>query len=325
MEASPTSQRTLRPLGVGEILDRAVTLCVRNFPLLALIWGVFAVVSAVLTFLGTADQSKFYGALADAIRQQSHGGTFDWSALARANGGGVPFNGWTIAFFAWIVLLSPLPTAALIAATSFFYLGRRTTFGEVYRIALHRFLNLFMYNLLWLVCVPIVYIVFVLAGIAIGIALFALAAVLHTVGIVINVILGTILGLAFFAFALVAGLGYSVGFYTCVIERRNFAESFTAGLRRVFARAVLGRSLLLGLVYLAVTLGYLIVSTMGQAVLYGLVRSQALGVAYTTLLEIAAIVFLTTFITIFYYDLRVREEGFDLQLSASDVAAAANA
>jgi hypothetical protein len=37
---------------------------------------------------------------------------------------------------------------------------------------------------------------------------------------------------------------------------------------------------------------------------------------YATIIEVATAAFTTAFITIFYYDLRVREEALDLQIAA---------
>ena len=56
MDVSPGVPTTLRPLGLGELLDRAVTLCVRNFWPLAAIYVGFAVLVEVLQFLGGPDR-----------------------------------------------------------------------------------------------------------------------------------------------------------------------------------------------------------------------------------------------------------------------------
>lgn len=325
MEASPTFQRTLRPLGVGEILDRAVTLCVRHFPLLALTWGMFAVVVAVLEYFGTQDQSKMYATLADVLKHPSQGGSFDWNAIIAATQNTSAFNGWTAAYLIAIVLFTPLPSAALIAAVSSLYLGAPSSLGEAYRVGLLRFPNLLMYNILWLFCAVIAYLAFVFAAIILAFVFVAIAQGLHLFGVLFGVVAGMIAGLAAIAFALLVTLAYEIGICTCVIDRRNFAEAFTWGLSHVFTRAGLGRSLLVGLASAAISIGYIVVSLTGQAILFGFVHSQALGLAYTAVVDIAGVIFATAFMTIFYYDVRVRSEGFDLTLGAREVAAETSA
>lgn len=325
VKASPTSQRTLRPLGVGEILDRAVTLCVRNFPLLALTWGAYAVALAVVEYFGTADQTRLYAALADALQHPSQGGAFDWTPIIRASQAGQVFNGWTAAYLVLLVLLTPLPYAALIAALSSLYLGAPTSFGAAYRAGIGRFLHLLAYNIMWVFCALFAYVVFVFAMVILVLVLATLGQAWHLAGTIFGAVIGTAVVLATLGVAIVASLAYEVGICTCVIDRRNFAESFTWGLTRTFTRAGFWRSLLVGLASLAITIGYVVVSMTGQALLFGFVRSQALGLAYTAVVSIAGVIFLTAFVTIYYYDLRVRAEGFDLALGASGAEAAAPA
>jgi hypothetical protein len=323
VEASPTSQRTLRPLGVGEILDRAVTLCVRNFPLLALTWGAFAVVVAIVEYFGTTDQTRLYAALADALQHPSQGGAFDWAAIVRASQAGQVFNGWTVSYFVLLVLLTPLPYGALIAAQSSLYLGAPTSFGAAYRAGIGRFLHLLAYNIIWALCALFVYVVFVFAMVILVLVLATLGQAWHLAGTIFGAVIGTIVVLAVLALAIVASLAYEVGICTCVIDRRSFAESFTWGLARVFTRAGFWRSLLVGLASIAITIGYVVVSMTGQVILFGFVRSQALGIAYTAVVDIAGVIFVAAFMTIFYYDVRVRAEGFDLALGASDASSPA--
>ena len=316
MEASPAFERALRPLGVGEMLDRAVTLCVRNFPLLALVWGAYAVVESVLAYFGSSDQSKMYGALADMLTAQSHGKPVDPDAFSKAFANGAVLNGWTFAHIAAVSLLLPLPIAALIWAISRLYRGEPATFGEAYRVALARFLNVLMYNIIWIGGAIVAYLGFVLLTLVVVFLGAALVSVLHGAGVALITILSILLGLAFLAAALVVSLAYQVGLFTCVLEPRNFAESFTLGLRRIFGGIGWKRSLLFALPYLALGLGFTIVSGAGQLIVYGLARSQIAGLAYTALVSLGSMTFITAFMTIFYYDVRVREEGLDLQLAA---------
>jgi len=69
LETSAASVGALRPLGIGEILDRAVTLCVKHFLLLALVWLAFAVPLAIFAF-GNIVGTILGGQLADRLRDR---------------------------------------------------------------------------------------------------------------------------------------------------------------------------------------------------------------------------------------------------------------
>ena len=131
------------------------------------------------------------------------------------------------------------------------------------------------------------------------------------------VIVGTLLALVIVALALVVALAIQMSYFACVVERLPFITAFARGLSRVFNKVGLRRAFLVGLAYVAIFLGVYFVTVAGQAVLYGLVRSNVAGSAYSTLVEVATAAFSTAFIAIFYFDLRVREEGLDLQVAAA--------
>jgi hypothetical protein len=110
-----------------------------------------------------------------------------------------------------------------------------------------------------------------------------------------------------------------MSYFGCVLEGQNLAEAFISGLRRVFVGIGLRRSLLVGAAFFAILIGIEIVAGVGSAVLVGVLRSIIAGTVYTTIIEVATAAFTTAFITIFYYDLRVREEALDLQIAAQAV------
>jgi hypothetical protein len=306
----------LRPLGLGEILDRAVTLCVRNFVTFALIWVVFALPLAIFQFFGTQDQSQIFGALADILKQSNSGKPADPSAIGSALQGKPVLNGWTGAYFLSLLFLSPLASVAMVAAAGAIYLGGTLDFQAAYRVALSRYWHILGYNVMWLFSAGIFYVAFVFVTAIIVIGFIGLSAALKSAGIAIAVVFGIALTLAVIGFAMVVLIAYHVGFYVCILERRGFIESFAAGIQRVFNRIGFVRALLVGLAYLAIGVGIWLLSATGQLVLLGLVRSNVLGTAFGTLVSIAIAGFLTAFITIFYFDLRVRQEGLDLQLAA---------
>ena len=73
----------LRPLGLGEMLDRAITLTIRNFPLFALIAILYALPQGVLAYYGSEDQAQLFGGFTDALREAAAGKHVDMDAVAQ--------------------------------------------------------------------------------------------------------------------------------------------------------------------------------------------------------------------------------------------------
>ncbi|MDQ2857349.1 MAG: hypothetical protein M3R53_01690 [Candidatus Eremiobacteraeota bacterium] len=310
------TQNRLRPLALGEVLDRAVNLCVKYFVPLSLIFLVYAVPLAVVQYFATQDFAHILQTITGALTPVP-GRPADPQALARALGS-VRSNGWYAVLLALTFFVAPLPTAALISATSEAYLGRATSFARAYRHAAGRWLPLIGVNVLYGLALGAAYVALIIAfTLAIlGIALVAAGA--RVAGIVLGAIVGVVGLGAMVAFFIVAALAFQVSYFTCVVERAGVRRSFGLGVSRVFGGLGLRRSLLVGIVFVALGLGIVVVSLAGEALLEGLLHSVPLGTAYATIVRVATAAFTTAFIAIFYFDLRVREEGLDLQLAAQD-------
>jgi len=306
----------LRPLGVGELLDRAVTLCVRFFLPFSLIYLAYGIPLGVVNYFASRGVTTLIQAFADQLKAQSTGGRTDPHALATAmaNGGSDPL--WSLALIAMTFFISPLAGAALIDATSAASFGRLPTFASAYRTALSRWPNLMGVNLLYVLAGLAIYVAIVVVAVLIVFAIVGITTAVHVVGIVVGVLIGIVFVLFAIAFFLVASIAWQISYFACVVERLNFVASFSSGLARVFGGIGLKRSLLVGLVLMAVGIGIWLVTLAGQGVLIGLLRSSIAGTVFTTLVSVGTAAFLTAFMTTFYFDLRVREDGLDLQLAA---------
>ena len=317
-------QPMLRPLGLGEVLDRAVTLSVKHFVPFALILVVYTIPLGIVQYFATADFARIMHTITATIAAQAAAGKpADPKVLSQALGSGQPLNGWYGLLGMLVFFVGPLPAAALIVACAAFYLGRSVTFGEAYRTALGRWLPLVGINLLYLGAGLLLYMVLVLLGVALIFGIVLITTALHAVGIALAVIvslLATVLAVAFF---IVAALAMQVSYFTCVVEGAGAVAAFSRGLRRVFVGVGLSRSLLVGAAFLAIGIGITMLSFVGESVLLGLLQNSIASTAYATVLRIATAAFTTAFVAIFYFDLRVREEGFDLQLDADRMRAPA--
>src|ERR1700730_131734 len=103
----------LRPLSLGEQLDRAVTLCVRNAPAFLLIYLAIGVPVAVFQMFGSEDQSRAIGGFVDMIRSQKTPSAKELSALQSP-----VFNGYTAALLCLYAFIGPLVQATLVFAAS---------------------------------------------------------------------------------------------------------------------------------------------------------------------------------------------------------------
>ena len=312
------TRAVLRPLGVGEVLDRAVTLSVKNFVVLATIFVVYAIPLGIAQFFASQGLVGMLSKIQVSLAASSAAGKpADPAALAHAFASLGSVGGWYPAFILVAFLISPLPTAALIEACTALYLGRATTFALAYRTALERWSKLIALGLLYMASGIALYVVVLILVFVLAFAIAFVTSAVKTLGIALAVgvvVLATVASIAFF---IVAALAWQVSYFTCVVEGAGPVASFRLGLRRVFVGVGPKRSMLVGLAFFAILIGIALVTLVGEATLAAVTHSPLVGTIYETLVRVATAAFTTAFIAIFYFDLRVREEGLDLQLDAA--------
>jgi hypothetical protein len=310
MELTPERERTLRPLGIGEVLDRAVTLCVRFFVPLAVVYVVFAIPQGIVQFFAGRGFTRLMSVFTAAVQTQvATGRPADPAKLAHQLAGSPVPSGWLGLAWVLIFVVAPLAAAALVEMTAADYLGRPSSFAAAYRTALNCWLPLIGVNLLFALAGIFLYFAFALVVVLLGLGIGFLYVLSHPLALL----------LAFIAFAVIATLALQVSYFACVIERASPVRAFSTSISRVFGAIGLPRALLFGAAYLAILLGIGLVALVGEVTVTGLLHSDVAAVTYSTLLRIVTAVFTTAFVCIFYFDLRVREEGYDLQLAAQDV------
>jgi hypothetical protein len=314
VDVRPTAPTTLRPLGVGELLDRAVTLTVRNFWALAALNVAFVALIEVIQYLGGDDRAHLVTAMTQVLQNQAAGKSSSdvFKTLSDYQSAG----SWTIVAFAVTFFFLPLPTAAMATAAGAFYFGRTLGFAGAYRAAVRVWLPSLLLIVTYGVAGACAYLGVILVVVALALVIGLVSVASKALGIVLGVLLAVVFVPLALLGAVLVGLAYQVSFCTVVLEGANFWDGFLAGFRRVFRGVGLRRSLLVGLAYFAVFFGIFVVSAVGQGVLLGLVKSNVLGSIFAVVINVAAGAFATVFLVLFYYDLRVREEGLDLQAAA---------
>jgi hypothetical protein len=291
----------LRPLGVGDIVDRTIGLY-RASPALFLVLAalpyiVLAIITLIfnLTFVGATQFTSLPTSVFDPANPIS-GFTFTPQEIA------------SIATFSAVIgvvslLVLSVQAAAIVDAMSKRYLGRPTTVGESLRAGLRASVRLILASIAAVVAVILVVVV---VSIAFALATAALRNPLPAVAGVIGLFV-----LLFYVIASWMPLPAVV-----TLEGRGPID----GLRRSWQLAGGARWRILGLLML-MTILQTILGVLFAFVFLGTIVTE--GAAKTVLQEVANLAVNALWapiqwgvFTLLYYDLRVRKEAFDLQLAA---------
>jgi hypothetical protein len=304
---------TLRPLGIGEMLDRAVTLSVRNFIPFALIWVAFSIPVAVLGYYATSGSQRVLSLILDPLARGQK--PPDAETIARLLNATPTHPLLSVLYFAVAVFGAPLATAALMWAMSGLYLeGRAPTFGAAYRAGVRLWPAMLLILLIYIVAGFVGTFVLLLAAIPALLLIALLSVVQAIVAIVVGIALYVVILLAVIAAAVMVGLAYQTSCFTEVVERVGPIRAVLSGFARVFG-AAWRRSIVTGLALGACYIGFLVIVLVGQSVSLGVLHSQAVSIALSVVFGLLLQVYVAAVTCLYYFDLRVRSEGLDLQLA----------
>jgi hypothetical protein len=319
---------TLRPLGIGEIIDRALTLYMRNFVLFnATVAVVVFVPLAIGEYLLYVDQGAL---MRDYITILQHPGkppptalqVFPWSIGSML--AGVPL-------LLIAGLLGLFANNAVAISIGAMYAGRTPTLGPSLRTTFARWLSIIALFFLYLLVAVGIYVglmaivfgvVFGLSMLAVALrgaalagaaAVFAIAFALVPLAMLVAVALFIMLAIAF-AFA-----GYAV-----VIERMGATSAISSALGRIFNRREIGKALVVGLVAILIGMGISYLSFFGQLLLGFLPGGHVLVTLWVTVFYVLGAAVQTSFYAVYYYDVRIRREGFDLETELARLAPASS-
>jgi hypothetical protein len=298
----------LRPLGFGGIFDRAVTLYIKNFVAFVAIAMVMIVPLAISQYaIDLASQPQY-----DAMI---------W--IFEHPGGSVPrvptiFDSKDsvialIATFLISAFLAPFVMNAVAVGVARVYRGRPVEFRACYETVLRRWkqiLGVVGMELLILLGWYVAVVVVVVLG---ALAIVAIARAIAPLGILLGVI-GIVGGLALMLFTLAPiGLSLQFAMYATVIEERGVAESIHSGFTRIFNRVEFWRAILFAIAAGAVMFG---ASTMFSlfAILLGVMHLTLLEDVVQTIPSALITPFGIVLLAIYYFDVRIRNEAYDLEV-----------
>jgi len=307
----------LRPLGFGEIFDRAVTLYLRNFVSFAGIVMVLVVPLAILQYIIDRNSQPQFDML---IR------IFQHPQIARDEQMPSYFSSpvMIVAFIAVFVLtyaVWPFVLNAVAVGVARLYRGRPVEFRACYAIALARWKQIigvvgieFLVILGWYTVTVIIALIIVLGAVLLGTAAPQIAVLLGAIAVLV------VLFLMLPVLApLVVALTFSM--YATVIEERPVIESVRLGFVRVFNRTEFWRALLLAIAAGAIVLG---ASTTFSAlsIVAAIFHLTALRAIIETIPQLVISPFGIVLLAIYYFDVRIRREAYDLEASLERLTAA---
>jgi len=301
----------VKPLTLGELLDRAVTLFVKNAWLFIALAAIVYVPVAIAQ-LSMGDFWLWYvNEFSKVIAQP--GNTAAALALDRT----LMQKFGPVGMFTFIILVvgGPLVACAMAHVTGKLLTGTATSFGESLRFALTRWGRVVLFALLWIAALFAVFF-----GLILILTLLTVAVTVLLKSAAVAVVLMIVIFLATIFLFVVASVSMGVGFMAAIIENAGVFKAFGSGLSRTVNRQMFWRSTLFGLVLFAISIGFTII---GSLTGFGLLAALKTGIPLVVINAVVAIVqygFFVVFIALFYYDLRVRREGVDLESMAARLA-----
>jgi MFS family permease len=291
----------LRPLGFGEIFDRAVTIYVRNFMPLSIIAAFFMLPMRAIDFAMLKSRRTDL----TQIFAPTHASSATPPQIDPAT------TGWLVLFVLLALTLAPFVNVAIGVAVARIYATGSADWRECYAATLRR----------WPVLIGLTLIeICIIAGVVVvgslALVLFiAMTIVAYGAAPVFGFAMGALtfaLLLAFITFAAVCAVAISFMFYSAGIEGAGLGPAVSSGFARVFNRAEFWRACLVALAIFAVQIGVSIVSL----ALFGVLtytHSALLYEVVSGLIGLVSVAFLAALIGVYYFDVRVRREGLDME------------
>jgi hypothetical protein len=301
----------LRPLGAGELLDRAVTIFVRQFVPIVVVIALTLVPTTILTALVNPHASQLFSDLAAVF--SSVGNPAASQRAAEQLSANNTTSAWGFLLVSLAVVVRLVMWSAIVAVVAGAYAGSRVSIGQAYRIGVQRWLAQVIVALAFTVLGIIAIVPAFVAYVLVVIVVIALAA-LHW--FVATIIVGALLGIVVLAaFTIISSwvfMTYELASVAVVTEVSNPVSAIGLALRRGFARGMKRRTIVGGLVVFAV-------SELGTLPLFGLgallTMTTHVDALYYAVIGAGSVLLeglVAAFVLVFAVDVRVRREGLDI-------------
>ena len=298
-------------MGAGELLDRAVTLFVRDFVPIVAVLAAVIVPMIVLQALVAPKSGQVFTDLGRVLSAAGNRGATEAATAALSRDGGS--SALTFVLFVVGTVGRLLMWSAIISLIATAYAGSRITFGQAYHVGLRRWLAQIIVGLAFFVLGLVTAVPLLIAYVLVAILIIVLAGLNQSIAaIAVGVVGGLLVVSGFAIFLSWVFMIYELAAVAVVTETANPIEAIGTGLRRGFARGTRVRTIVGGLVVFVVSeVGSLplvaIAATLTALTHVDMVYFAVLGVGSVLLEGIVA-----AFVVVFAVDMRVRREGFDI-------------
>jgi len=293
----------LRSLSVGEIFDRAVTFYVRNFVVFTLTVLTLVVPMAFVQYFTFGASDEFARAM-DGFRHPTSAQALHYTASQMTG----------IALVLLVaVFLAPYVNNAVAVGVATIYAGGKPSYATGFARVLQRWLPLLGTIVLTLLIFLGLYLGVFVAALVVGGVIGMLGAAIPVAGPIVAVVAVIALVIAAILAFLVLILWYAFVLYATTIERANPSHAIGEGFRRLFNRREFGKALLIALAYLAIEIAVILVIAGVSALTDLVVHSPVVDVIVNSLINAMLVAFLTVLVAVYYYDVRTRTEGLDLE------------
>jgi len=305
-------QPHLRPLGAGEVLDKAVTLFVQRFSPLVLTLAVAVVPIAIVSYIvHPPDAANAWSALFHPVTTRP-GHETDVLRQALKQYGTPPF----LLGFVVTTLLAFLTNTACAIVAAAGYRSTPVTVVEALRRSLPRLAGQVVAALLFLALglgLLIAIFVMVLAASAfIGLFVAASKSAVLFVGLPI----GLIVFVAILAFSGMLLLAWELAFVTVALDEPRPVRAVGRALRLTFSAGVFLRSLLVGAILIVLYLVFGLMEMTVESLVAGITHLNVLAAIIDAVGDLLIGALLTCYYVAYWFDVRVRREGVDLAIAA---------
>jgi hypothetical protein len=310
---SPVQEYPLRSLTIGEIFDRAVTIYVRNFVVFSLIVLTLILPLTAAQYAVSPDQSTTW-------QQILSGHAAATPAIPVAQQFKELFGLFIVVGIA--LLVAPLVNNAVAIGVAALYRGERPSYGACFRASFRRYGQALVAMLLALsifigLYVALIFLLVIL--IAVGVAFVKSALPL---AVAVFVVAGALL-LAFIFLCVLLLIVYALALYSTAIENLSPVAAVSSAFRRLLSRGEIGKACLIALAYVGLQLGVGVMASAVSVTALVLLKSDPLYFALSALFNAALTSFLTIVLAVYYYDVRTRFEGLDLEVELARLNAGA--
>ncbi len=313
----------LRPLSVGEIFDRALSIYVKNIVVFSALLIVVVLPFWFIQYLASRDMFQIYlNVLTEIIRAGPGAAPPNLDKLARQLPNFQPLLG--IGYLFALIAL-PLANAAVVIAVSRAYLGRPIRFVDCYRTALNRALHVILLVFLWLVAFILALTALLVILFVLGIIFVPIVHILKTLGTLVAAIFGLAALIALLVMSAILYMAVAFSFVATVLERTDPVHALFSSFTRIFGAKQFWRSVAVSFSLFAVVLGVDLVALGVGGLLFFATKSAVAYFIVSGIAEIFFYAFLFAVVSVYYYDIRIRREGLDLRLLADQVAGSSEA